>query len=566
MLSVMAGYMQGINTLFSFGLPLVALGFVLWQYTDVNSQMDCYKAGKNCDAFPIPRTSTLHGVRSRRIPNDKISYGASGATPSSTMNTVDVLQLSDENLRNKVFRLYTKSPANVAFTSSASVADFNTGCDTTANPGCLTDARKMFARYSLGCYHPNTMAANSDVSPACKCLEEFLGRITLADTNADAWPKSTDKNKDMYEATQYCSTRNENAYTVEYAGTLNTHGISINGLLFLTWGMICILGRQVTQADDTTDKQTLSFGSWRFYVVLLQVGVFLSILYVTMFVDHKTWDDEEPGNALMGLRAPKKGETPYTADGAAPVLAVTDAYSVETERGKGMSTGPLLRSVLWVALIVQTLVVSLWTILNMRGGYELYIPVLARVATDLPLIAGFTFQGVSVLAQNGSTNYSFLDYNIFVIIAICLLQHVSNVTKLFYDALCRNTTTQTFIDLKTNDSGMTDDVVKKITTVLQFFGKIRIWIFLLVTVGCILLLTGTNELNKSLMLGNFTQSQVFVFALTLYLANVSYDIVRELLPVQFEKHDADSARFYIIAVYITFYVMNQYFYVSKINE
>lgn len=285
-----------------------------------------------------------------------------------------------------------------------------------------------------------------------------------------------------------------------------------------------------------------------------------------MFADHKTWDDEEPGNALMGLRAPKKGETPYTAAGSAPVLAVTDAYSVETERGKGMSTGPLLRSVLWVALIVQTLVVSLWTILNMRGGYELYIPVLARVATDLPLIAGFTFQGVSVLAQNGSTNYSFLDYNIFVIIAICLLQHVSNVTKLFYDAVCRNTTTQTFYDLKTKENEMTEQAVKKITTVLQFFGKIRIWIFLLVTVGCILLLTGTNELNKSLMLGNFTQSQVFVFALTLYLANVSYDIVRELLPVQFENHDADSARFYIIAVYITFYVTNQYLYVSKINE
>lgn len=562
----MAGYMQGINTLFSFGLPLVALGFVLWQYTDVTSQMDCYKAGKDCDAFPIPRTSTLHGVRSRRIPNDKISYGASGTTPSSTMNTVDVLQLSDDNLKNKVFRLYTKSPANTAFKSSESVTGFNTGCDTTANPDCLTDVRKMFARYSLGCYDMNTMTANSAVSPACKCLDEFLGRITLADSNANAWPKSTDKNKDMYEATQYCSTRNENAYTVEYAGTLNTHGISINGLLFLTWGMICILGRQVTQTDDTTDKQTFSFGSWRFYVVILQVGVFLSILWVTMFVDHKTWDDEEPGNALMGLRAPKKGESPYTAAGAAPVLAVTDAYSMETERGKGMSTGPLLRSVLWVALIVQTLVVSLWTILNMRGEYELYIPVLARVATDLPLIAGFTFQGVSVLAQNGSTNYSFLDYNIFVIVAICLLQHVSNVTKLFYDAVCRNTTTQTFIDLKTNDSEMTEKAVKKITTVLQFFGKIRIWIFLLVTAGCILLLTGTNELNKSLMLGNFTQGQVFVFTLTLYLANVSYDIVRELLPVQFEKHDADSARFYIITVYITFYVMNQYLYVSKINE
>jgi hypothetical protein len=574
MLSVMAGYMKGINNLFSFGLPLVALGFVIWQYTDMTTQRDCYKAGNECDAFPIPRTSILHGVRSRRIPNDKITEAerdVNGATGVwIEVNTVDVLKYEDAKLKIKQFTLYTKSPHNVAEKSSVDVESFNTACTTT---GCLSDVRKMYARYSLGCYAKDTMAIDHTVSPACKCLEEFLGKITLADSDADAWPKSTDKNTDMYEATQYCSTRNENAYTVEYAGTLNTHGISINGLLFLTWGMICILGRQVTQKSDGptsatgTSEVSMSFGSRMFYVMILQVGIFLTILSFTVFnVDHHTWDDKNPGHALMALRAKKDGETSYTTTGLGTLLEVTDAYSVETDRGKGMSTGPLLRSILWVALVVQTLVVALWTYLYIKSGYELYIPVLARVATDLPLIAGFTFQGVSVLVQNGFTNYSFLDYNVFVIVAICLLQHVSNVTKLFYDAVCRKTTTQTFIDLKTNDTGMTDDVVKKITTVLQFFGKIRIWIFLLVTVGCILLLTGTNELNKSLVLGNFTQSQVFVFALTLYLTNVSYDIVRELLPVQFENHDADSARFYIIAVYITFYVVNQYLYTTKMNE
>lgn len=548
----------------------------MWQYDDLRTQKDCYKAGNECDAFPIPRTSILHGVRSRRIPNDKITEAerdVNGVTGVYIeVNTVDVLKYKDAKLQSKQFSLYTKSPHNVAAKMSVDVASFNTQCTTT---GCLSDVRKMYARYSLGCYAKDTMVIDPTVSPACKCLEEFLGKITLADSDADAWPKSDDQNNDMYEATQYCSTRNENAYTVEYAGTLNTHGISINGLLFLTWGMICILGRQVTQTSDVktgsavpaTGTGALSFNSWRFYVMILQVGIFLTIMTVTAFdVNHHTWDDKNPGHDLMALRAKKDGETSYTTTGLGTLLEVTDAYSVETDRGKGMSTGPLLRSILWVALIVQTLVVALWTFLTMKDGYELYIPVLARVATDLPLIAGFTFQGVSVLAQNGFTNYSFLDYNVFVIVAICLLQHVSNVTKLFYDAVCRKTTTPTFINLKTTNGGMTEEVAKKITTVLQFFGKIRIWIFLLVTVGCILLLTGTNELNKSLVLGNFTQSQVFVFALTLYLTNVSYDIVRELLPVQFEKHDADSARFYIIAVYITFYVVNQYLYTSKMNE
>jgi hypothetical protein len=53
--------------------------------------------------------------------------------------------------------------------------------------------------------------------------------------------------------------------------------------------------------------------------------------------------------------------------------------------------------------------------------------------------------------------------------------------------------------------------------------------------------------------------------LALFLSNVTYDIVRELLPVQFEKHDADSARLYIITTYVLYYVVNQRLFIDKMN-
>ena len=86
------------------------------------------------------------------------------------------------------------------------------------------------------------------------------------------------------------------------------------------------------------------------------------------------------------------------------------------------------------------------------------------------------------------------------------------------------------------------------------------------TVSSLLLLTGTNELDKSLTIGTFTQGQLVVFVVVLYLSNVTYDIVRELLPVQFERHDADSARLWIITAYIVYYVINQLLFIDKMNQ
>merc|ERR1719253_1544200 len=154
---------------------------------------------------------------------------------------------------------------------------------------------------------------------------------------------------------------------------------------------------------------------------------------------------------------------------------------------------------------------------------------------------------------------------------------MSNVIKMFYDAVCQKTKSEVFKKIYFNDDlrkeleytqtngdetnypGEDDKKkqTKQVTSVLQFFGWFRVWIFLLVTLGTALFLTMTNELVKTTTMGNIFSSQVLVFALVLYLSNVGYDVVRELLPVEFQKYETDHTRFWIITLYLIYYNYNQ---------
>tara|TARA_B100001094_G_scaffold279023_1_gene288946 strand:- start:103 stop:699 length:597 start_codon:yes stop_codon:yes gene_type:complete len=108
-----------------------------------------------------------------------------------------------------------------------------------------------------------------------------------------------------------------------------------------------------------------------------------------------------------------------------------------------------------------------------------------------------------------------------------------------------------------------DDNVKQVKSVLQFFGWCRVWIFLLVTLGTFLFLSMTNELVKTTSIGNVFNSQVLVFALVLYLANVGYDVVREMLPAEFQTYETDETRFWVIVLYVIYFSINQAYYTEN---
>ena len=598
-----------------FALPLITLIVAVTHHKWVENALKCYETDQTCKAFAVPVTSTLHGVLSPRLPNHAITY-ASGEE-SDEMYILDVVKMESTNLNSKVFDLFTKSIAGTPFIESkhASIPHFNTKCnvgleaDGLGKPAaCLDTVRQSYAAYALDCYAQDTMLPDYTVSPACQCLQIFQAELygvlnTGNDHNKNKWTEREDSAQfhDLADAVLYCSARNEHTYTVDYAGVMNTYGLAVNGMLFLAWGLFSILTRMVTEKegqygtnkeknkkyiDNTYSTWFVTNNIWVAFAGLTHVAIILLILMYSVIAP-QTYKEVEPGHAIMQLRNNEQSIDGEDIKYHMPNNVYLEATKANEDYSAHMSTQGLTRAVFFVGWLLQVVVLVAWGFCyfaRMSNAtknenhlmWATYVPVLARVGTDLPLIVGFTLLGVSVMLQNGNTNYSFLDYNLFVILAICLLQHVSNVTKLFYDAVCRKTNSHVFealSDKYKSVAGAPSEIKidrevetrKQITAVLQFFGWIRVWIFLLVTTFCLLLLTGTNELAKSLPIGNFTQSQVFVFVLVLFLSNVTYDMVRELLPVQFEKHDADSARLYIITGYVVYYVVNQRLFIDKMN-
>ena len=600
-----------------FALPLITLIVAVTHHKWIDDALDCYNTDQTCKAFVIPVTSTLHGVLSPRLPNHSIKFTSATEPTGKAEDILDVVKSTAGNLNTKVYNLFTKSVAGTPFVDSSQIDHFNTKCNLQGNGGlnktgeCLTQVRQSYAAYALGCYMQDSMDLDYKVSPACQCLEMFQNEIYgVLTENKNEWTNTEGSSQytDLSDAALYCSARNEHAYEVDYAGVMNTYGLAVNGMLFLAWGLFSILTRMVTEKHGQYKKGNAKYSDklpenlldrvWVGFAGLAHVAIILLILIYSM-TTFETTHETEKGHAIMQLRTNnqqiEKQPIRYEMADAA-YLQTTEANEKWSE---WMSTQGLTKSVFFVGWLLQVAVVVAWGFCYVGSTmqqwnnvhWRTYVPVLARVGTDLPLIVGFTLLGVSVMLQNGHTNYSFLDYNLFLILTICLLQHVSNVTKLFYDAVCRQTRSGVFRSLSRKGQTSNGDPMphfagpgylaaqqqifyekneeearNKITTVLQFFGWIRVWIFLLVTTFCVLLLTGTNELAKALPLGNFTQSQVFVFVLALFLSNVTYDMVRELLPVQFEKHDADSARLYIITAYVVYYVVNQRLFIDKMNE
>jgi hypothetical protein len=564
---------DNMKTILVFFLPVIALVLTFWHHSDMINNMKCEASGKTCKKYAIPLTATLHGVLSPRVANKYIMYTeASGVENDaySEMETLHILNMSKEQLEKRAFKLYTGNFAGEPYKMSKDINAFNTKCSLAAPDGlgqdasCVLDVRKMYAAYALGCYTQTTMDTDYTKSPACKCLDNVwdnMPHLTKI-TNVE------DRLSEFIHAARFCSTRNENVYTVDYAGVLNTHGLAINGMFFLVWGLFSIATRMATLDGAKLKKhspQTNAF--FLFFCTFAQMGMILLVVWYS--TQENTFTDKDPGHAIMSLRPQGSEMTSYSKTGNKYIPVTKD----ENHMGpRFMSTQSLLQSILWVAFVLQTVIVLAWWMTyyyrTADANYVIYSTIFARIGTDLPFIAGFTLLGISVLVQNGYTNYSYLDYKFFILVAICLLQHVSNVTKLFYDAICRNTDSSVFKMLNYKDeteNDDSDDKRQKITTVLQFFGWIRVWVFILVTTGCFVVLTGTNELTKSTPVGNFTQSQVFFFVIALYLSNVTYDIVRELLPVQFEKHDADSARLWVVSIYIAYYVANQRLYMDKMS-
>ena len=83
-------------------------------------------------------------------------------------------------------------------------------------------------------------------------------------------------------------------------------------------------------------------------------------------------------------------------------------------------------------------------------------------------------------------------------------------------------------------------------------GWTRVFWFVIIFGLTFSLLTFTRESSDHTQFTSFLNSHVFWFVLALFWANVGYDVLRELLPFQFERTPANQHKVIITASYLLF--------------
>lgn len=179
-----------------------------------------------------------------------------------------------------------------------------------------------------------------------------------------------------------------------------------------------------------------------------------------------------------------------------------------------------------------------------------------RIFIDLPFITGYAAMGMGLLAQSGVQDTISLLFAFVTLFVIGLFQHISNVSKLMYDALCRHTSPETMQKLFENSNDPSQKTHVKST--LQFFGWSRLFVFITMLLGSLSYLTMTREVIESSVVQAFMNGQLFYFILAFFWSNVGYDIVREMVPFQFEKMHMDSSKLFVTLGYLSYFNINMF--------
>tara|TARA_B100001094_G_scaffold330950_2_gene397627 strand:- start:2275 stop:4074 length:1800 start_codon:yes stop_codon:yes gene_type:complete len=539
---------------------------------------------KSDDFDMIPLNSVLHGVKALKFPynyvkiagenNDKpmdieefidwtFGWTQGKSTPSEVILMTGEIFTAATSLNLAKINKYSNVQSNSEFTIDVS---------SQAN---MKLQNKNYIKYAMGCVDwaedssstatPKAykLSIASAKTEACKCVDDHFTNLGIADLVSGG----EDEKWVHKKIARTCAMRNSNKYVAEYAGTINTEHIMQVAFSFLFTALFMMLIQRQHPSRDNSIFETNDKNLYKGFIVgALVCGVIVLAIMTPAHGAHDT------GTFPLGVDTSSDilERREYMGDSSPDDYRVTDDQMF-------FSTKNLLQTVCGAGFTLYG-ILSVLVLVCIYKDYEqmnkFAFDALMRFLVDVPVIVGLTLAGVSVLLQNGYTNYNYIDINVLLILSICFLQHISNLVKMFYDAVCRNTSSEVFKKIYFNDDlrkGLTKienenkeeeeyrkEQTKKVTSVLQFFGWFRVWIFLLVTLGTVLFLTMTNELVKTTSLGNFFNSQVLVFAFVLYVTNVGYDVVRELLPVEFEKHQTDSTRFWVISLYIIFYSWNQY--------
>lgn len=366
-----------------------------------------------------------------------------------------------------------------------------------------------------------------------------------------------DKKQFIAKASERCFLSSQPQYVQSYGGLIDTKILVFNGVMFLIFAMLGSVFRFPSEQPNSTAKE---------YAMLWAV----SICYYVYFVLALTWTFN------ISLRKHVFGGNFRTFDAATTIENADNSVYGNPRNVLQVLYDSIvlivlgLMSFLFASQQIEY-VISMEQKASRNAGNEPRITKVFKylysstsvffphsdnliwkcVQNDLPFIAGYASIGLGLVLSNGVTNVNTAMFLFVVLILVGFVQHMSNVNKIVYDALCQNTTEsdmQKLTDYQKKD----DEDVKQMKSNLMYLGWTRVLWFLVVSLLTATLLTSTRASTDHTQFSTFFNSHVFWFVVALYWSNVGYDVLRELLPFQFESTPVNQHKVIVTAVYVLY--------------
>lgn len=213
--------------------------------------------------------------------------------------------------------------------------------------------------------------------------------------------------------------------------------------------------------------------------------------------------------------------------------------------------------------------------------------VVDRVGADVPTIVGFALLGMAILLQADVSNSTSVLGGVFILLTAGFVQHISNVVKILYESICSRLSSDVVVGLTlhdeasaTKDNAEVERILKnvlgpdetsktagnkKVRDVLQFFGWTRLYLFLIVLTLAASFFTYAKDSTESHPIRGMLDGQVLYFSIVFLFANVGFDMMYELMPMQFENVSSDMLKIYFVCGYLVVFNLNQIMYIRSIT-
>ena len=360
--------------------------------------------------------------------------------------------------------------------------------------------------------------------------------------------KNDDKKTFIANAAERCFLSSQPEYVLKYAGEVGTKILIFNGIMLLVFAVLGSVFKFPSEQPSAGKKE---------YIMLWAV----SLCYYVYFVLVLIWTFNEPlRDHVFGSKFRSFDDATQLTNNKTSFIQPVNILQILYDTILLLVLG--LMSFLFAAQQIETTLPSdsstnfVKYFRKVGGSVSLYLPnsdnlIWKCVQNDLPYIIGYASVGLGLLLANGMTAVNSAIFAFILLIGIGFIQHVSNVNKIVYDALCQNTASGDMQKLSTPSESKEDDVVPMRTN-LMFFGWTRVLWFLVIFALTFAVMSFTRASTDNNQFSGFLNSHIFWFVIALFWANVGYDILRELLPFQFETTPPNQHKVIITSSYLVF--------------